>query len=111
MTPALILSSDSHVFEPPDLWTTRIDRAFRDRAPRKFGIHIGHMGGPLDEMRKLSKFADAKGFDPKTIMRTVNLGFYLGADAKGAARADEVFRGHWGGSPPAPTAPATYGAR
>src|SRR5262245_22005764 len=34
MLPALILSSDSHVFEPPDLWTTRIDKAFRDRAPR-----------------------------------------------------------------------------
>jgi predicted TIM-barrel fold metal-dependent hydrolase len=34
MVPALILSSDSHVFEPPDLWTTRIDRAFRHRAPR-----------------------------------------------------------------------------
>jgi predicted TIM-barrel fold metal-dependent hydrolase len=34
MAPALILSSDSHVFEPPDLWTTRIDAAFRDRAPR-----------------------------------------------------------------------------
>jgi predicted TIM-barrel fold metal-dependent hydrolase len=34
MEPALILSSDSHVFEPPDLWTTRIDAAFRDRAPR-----------------------------------------------------------------------------
>ena len=34
MTPALILSSDSHVFEPPDLWTTRIDTAFRERAPR-----------------------------------------------------------------------------
>jgi predicted TIM-barrel fold metal-dependent hydrolase len=32
--PPLILSSDSHVFEPPDLWLTRIDRAFRDRAPR-----------------------------------------------------------------------------
>jgi predicted TIM-barrel fold metal-dependent hydrolase len=30
----LVLSSDSHVFEPPDLWRTRIDRAFRDRAPR-----------------------------------------------------------------------------
>ena len=29
----------------------------------KFGIHLGHMGGPLDEMRKLWKFADAKGFD------------------------------------------------
>src|SRR5262249_42299084 len=38
MPPALILSSDSHVFEPPDLWTTRIDRAFRDRAPRMVPI-------------------------------------------------------------------------
>ena len=32
--PPLILSSDSHVFEPPDLWQTRIDAPFRDRAPR-----------------------------------------------------------------------------
>jgi predicted TIM-barrel fold metal-dependent hydrolase len=30
----LILSSDSHVFEPPDLWQTRIDARFQDRAPR-----------------------------------------------------------------------------
>src|SRR5262249_40113897 len=30
----LVLSSDSHVFEPPDLWQTRIDKAFRERAPR-----------------------------------------------------------------------------
>lgn len=30
----LILSSDSHVFEPPDLWQTRIAAAFRARAPR-----------------------------------------------------------------------------
>src|SRR6516165_8928193 len=34
MAPAVILSSDSHVFEPPDLWAKRIDCAFRDRAPR-----------------------------------------------------------------------------
>ena len=32
--PPVILSSDSHVFEPPDLWQTRIDASFRDRAPR-----------------------------------------------------------------------------
>src|SRR3979411_1799342 len=38
IVPTLILSSDSHVFEPPDLWTTRIDRAFRDRAPRMVRI-------------------------------------------------------------------------
>jgi predicted TIM-barrel fold metal-dependent hydrolase len=39
--PALILSSDSHVFEPPDLWQTRIDGAFRDRAPRMQRIDGG----------------------------------------------------------------------
>ncbi|MGE5269914.1 MAG: amidohydrolase family protein [Thiohalocapsa sp.] len=32
--PPLVLSSDSHVFEPPDLWLTRIDREYRNRAPR-----------------------------------------------------------------------------
>jgi predicted TIM-barrel fold metal-dependent hydrolase len=34
MAHELIISSDSHVFEPPDLWTERIDTAFRARAPR-----------------------------------------------------------------------------
>ena len=29
-----IISSDNHVFEPPDLWLTRIEPKFRDRAPR-----------------------------------------------------------------------------
>ena len=37
----LVLSSNSHVFEPPDLWQTRIDRAFRDRAPRVERIDDG----------------------------------------------------------------------
>ena len=33
MDEELIVSSDSHVFEPPDLWTARIEARFRDRAP------------------------------------------------------------------------------
>ena len=28
-----IISSDNHVFEPPDLWTSRVQPKFRDRAP------------------------------------------------------------------------------
>ena len=28
-----VISSDSHIVEPPDLWTSRIDPAYRDRAP------------------------------------------------------------------------------
>ena len=33
MRVAKIISTDSHIFEPPDLWTKRIDVKFRDRAP------------------------------------------------------------------------------
>jgi predicted TIM-barrel fold metal-dependent hydrolase len=31
--PFKLVSADSHIAEPPDLWTSRIDREFRDRAP------------------------------------------------------------------------------
>jgi hypothetical protein len=34
-----LISSDSHVIEPRDLWETRIDRKFRERAPRL--VHEG----------------------------------------------------------------------
>ena len=32
--PLRIVSADSHVTEPADLWCQRLDRCFRDRAPR-----------------------------------------------------------------------------
>ena len=28
-----------------------------------FGMHLGHVGGPMADMRKLWRFADANGFD------------------------------------------------
>ncbi len=28
-----VISSDNHVFEPPDLWTSRAKPAFKDRVP------------------------------------------------------------------------------
>jgi predicted TIM-barrel fold metal-dependent hydrolase len=34
MTIGKLLSSDSHVVEPPDLWATRLEPKFRERAPR-----------------------------------------------------------------------------
>lgn len=33
MAPYKLFSSDAHVFEPPDLWQTRIEPEFRERAP------------------------------------------------------------------------------
>ncbi len=34
MLPFRLVSADSHVLEPPDMWLKRIDRRFMDRAPR-----------------------------------------------------------------------------
>ena len=33
-TPIKVISADSHMTEPADLWTERLDQKFRDRAPR-----------------------------------------------------------------------------
>ena len=38
--PPVILSSDSHVFEPPISWQTSIDAPFRDRAVAGVGAHL-----------------------------------------------------------------------
>jgi hypothetical protein len=31
--PFKLVSADSHIAEPADLWTTRLDRQFRNRGP------------------------------------------------------------------------------
>ena len=36
-----VISSDSHVYEPRDLWTSRIEPRFRDRAPRVVRLEDG----------------------------------------------------------------------
>src|SRR5215469_11598302 len=32
--PFKLVSADSHIVEPPDLWLKRLDRKYQDRAPR-----------------------------------------------------------------------------
>lgn len=41
--PFKLVSADSHVVEPPDLWTARIDAKYRDRAPRIEPDKTGHV--------------------------------------------------------------------
>ena len=51
MDDMLVISSDSHVFEPPDLWTERIDAEFRDRAPRMQRVgDVDHLIVEQDQM-------------------------------------------------------------
>jgi alkanesulfonate monooxygenase SsuD/methylene tetrahydromethanopterin reductase-like flavin-dependent oxidoreductase (luciferase family) len=55
--------------------------------------------GPEEWIHKsnvLTEWCGKEGRDPKSILRTVNLGFYLGADARGAERGEAIFRDHWG---------------
>jgi F420-dependent oxidoreductase-like protein len=55
--------------------------------------------GPEEWIAKstvLDRWCETEGRDPATILRTVNLGFYLGADAAGAARGEQIFQSHWG---------------
>jgi predicted TIM-barrel fold metal-dependent hydrolase len=84
-----LISSDSHVSEPPDLWVERIDAAFRERAPRvvlnpegqegayfvyegypphnlAIGLGAGRTPEELAAFLKTGSYADARpgGWDP-----------------------------------------------
>ena len=36
-----VISADNHVFEPPDLWTSRAEARFKERAPRVESLEAG----------------------------------------------------------------------
>jgi predicted TIM-barrel fold metal-dependent hydrolase len=84
-----MISADSHVSEPPDLWAERVDKRFRDRAPQivvdppgltgayfmaegvkphpiGIGIAAGKSAQEITKILKNSTYADARrgGWDP-----------------------------------------------
>ena len=92
----IVISSDSHVFEPPDLWTTRIDAKFRDRAPRMQRVRgtdqlfveedqmiagiglISNAGARFDAPETISAFGRFEdvhvgGYDPDVHIRDMKL--------------------------------------
>ena len=55
--------------------------------------------GPEEWVNKgkvLSDWCEKEGRDPKSILRSANIGFYMGADARGAARGEERYQREWG---------------
>jgi predicted TIM-barrel fold metal-dependent hydrolase len=75
--PFKLVSADSHIAEPPDLWSQRIDRRFADRAPTVVS-HEGSDFFVIDQSRPMKngapgigigllatrrKYADPEGFD------------------------------------------------
>ncbi len=58
-----IISSDSHMTEPPDLWEDRIDKAFKDKAPRYY----------YDEEKESLLFS-VHGLVPRNVSRSMAMG-------------------------------------
>ncbi len=63
-----IIDADAHMCEPPNLWVERIDRRFRDRAPRIVKDPDGRKGSfficeDLPPFRVSGAFAAGKAFD------------------------------------------------
>src|SRR5262249_7635873 len=73
-----VWSADSHTLEPPDLWTTRIDRKYRDRAPHVVEGLDGRPGSGFlcEELspRPVGALA-AAGADPKGREEFVRQGY------------------------------------
>ena len=69
--PFKMVSADSHVVEPPHLWTDRLDRKFHDRAPRLISNDDGdtyHLMGPLHRGVGVGLYATKRKFhDPHAL--------------------------------------------
>ena len=78
MTDAAIFSADSHTMEPADLWAQRIDRGFRDRAPRVI-TNYQEKKGSFFVAEGLTPFPVGGGFaagkDPKDLATNQNVGY------------------------------------
>lgn len=75
--PFKLVSADSHIAEPPDLWTKRIDRRYVDRAPRilsrddgdyfsidnEVAVVRGNVGHGIGLLATKRKYANPEGYD------------------------------------------------
>src|SRR5579875_941488 len=78
MSAERIVSADSHVVEPADVWTARIERRFADRAPHVVNRH-GKLEGDFFVCENLPP-TSVKGFalagvDPKEYLKVTRTGY------------------------------------
>lgn len=79
-----IIDADAHMCEPPSMWAERVDKRFRDRAPRLVVNPNGKKGSFIalenfPPMRFAGAFAAGKTFDANTMnegIESVPLGAY-----------------------------------
>src|SRR5438105_4165180 len=109
-----LISADSHIVEPPDLYASRIELRFRDRAPRmermetptgrKYdawfidGMQVGTLGAV---MQAGQRFEDPSQIDFLGVWEDVKIAAY---DPQAMIKENEM-DGVWGGVPAAEPAP------
>src|SRR2546425_4681189 len=87
-----MISADSHVIEPRNLWVERVDKKFRDRAPR-----VVRNPGSLK-----GEWFICEGLEP----RPASLAFAAGKDPREDkeipknTKYDNALPGGWGAAPP-----------
>ena len=81
-----VISSDNHVFEPPDLWTSRIEPRFRDRAPHivrfedgsDWFVCDGRKGAHMGAGAQLGvRFEDPEKLTRRDVFENVQPGGYI----------------------------------
>ena len=85
MTSYSVISSDDHVFEPPDLWTSRIEPKFRDRAPHIITKEEGdfwscdgvQMTSPAPGAQAGLRFDEPEKLTNKDVFENVRPGGYI----------------------------------
>jgi len=96
-----LISADSHIVEPPDLYTSRIDHRFRDRAPRMERMETptgrkydswfldGQQVGTLGAVMQAGQ-SDEKGPDARRRPKTAGEAYFLYVEpaVEGANEAD-----------------------
>ena len=80
-----VVSSDSHIIEPTDLWTTRIEAKYRDRCPQiqsleggEFWVCDGRPGNGLASGTNAGRrFEAPEELEPKDVFENVRPGAYI----------------------------------
>ena len=90
----IIISADSHVMEPHDLWTTRMPASLRDQAPTYPPHEVGkgfqdRPGGTIPELRLEEMAKD--GLSAEVLYPTLGLGQFGLDDAKVQEAAFRVY--------------------
>jgi predicted TIM-barrel fold metal-dependent hydrolase len=90
----LILSADSHVIEPSDLWVERLPARFRDQAPTfpdaREGVGIHKHPGAWNPAERVKEMA-VDGVSGEVLYTTKGLGLFLMDDAELQEACFQVF--------------------